>query len=127
MILLIDTSKNSFIKVKLKQGQRSVAEEVVEANRNQSEKLLDLVSLLLDKQDLKLSQIKGIEVVATGDSFTGLRVGVVTGNALAYSLNIPVSALDSSGNKRQDLLVSSKNIQLVSPEYSGEPNITKKK
>ena len=74
-------------------------------------------------------------VVANGPGpFTALRIGVVTANALADSLKIPILGLPTANFENQDELLGMirKNISratsdAVEPAYGQEPNITKKK
>ncbi|MDP2708742.1 MAG: hypothetical protein Q8O93_01655 [bacterium] len=110
MILYIDTTKNDLIEIGLKKGGEFVARKKIKAERRQAEKLLPAVEKMLKAAKLKLSGIKKIEVENRGGSFTSLRVGVVTANALGYALGIGVNG------KR-----------IVEPEYDREPEITEKK
>lgn len=123
MTLVIDTSKTSWIKIKLKEGRETIVEDSVEAKLKQSEKLLSLISQTLKKGKLKLSDISEIRVVATGETFTGLRIGVVTANTLGYALGVPVRAVNSSGKEEKEQIIEEKDIQIVSPKYNKPPNI----
>lgn len=127
MTLLIDTSEAGEIKVEIKKEKETVAEERVEAKGRQSEELLVLISRLLQKADLDLSGITRIQVVATGDSFTGLRIGVATANALGYGLGVPVQGVDARGREKKNVTAKKKSFYVVSPEYDKPPNITLKK
>jgi tRNA threonylcarbamoyladenosine biosynthesis protein TsaB len=75
---------------------------------------------LLAEQKLDWSDLGAIQVVNQGGSFTSLRIGVVTANALAYALGLPVT-----GTHGQPL--QSEDYQIIEPEYSSQPNITCKK
>ncbi|HPW05950.1 MAG TPA: hypothetical protein PLA05_03260, partial [bacterium] len=61
-----------------------------------------------------------IRVQNEGGSFTSLRIGVLTANALAYALGIPVTPLN--GGKSFKFVGG----QAVRPKYQSEPNIGKK-
>jgi len=120
MILFINTNNDGGIKLALKQGSKSVAEKMFKAERLEAEKLLPAVEVLLKAKKINLKQIKKIEVANRGGSFTSLRIGVVTANALGYALGIPVKG----GQKSE---VKSKKFSVVEPFYDREPEITIKK
>lgn len=125
MILIIDTSQISSVEVKIKKDEREeVIENKDEAEFKQAEKLLPLVSRTLEKANLELKDITEIRVVVTGETFTGLRIGVVTANALGYGLNVPVWAIDASGDKNKEQTLKQDGFYIVSPKYKKPPNIT---
>lgn len=118
MILYIDTTKNDLVAIALKQGSRVLAEKKFKARYRQAEKLLPEIDKMLKMKKFKLSDIKKIEVANQGGSFTSLRIGVVTANALGYALKVPVEA----DNIRK--VSRGKKIYIVKPKYEREPNIT---
>lgn len=124
MILHINTNDGGGIKVALKQGSMVMAEKKVKAERREAEKLLPAVEALLKSKKINLSQIKKIEVANSGGSFTSLRIGVVTANALAYALRI--SAAGESG-KAKKVKIGRRSFSVVEPLYDREPEITIKK
>jgi len=97
-----------------------VAGKKIKAERQEAEKLLPAVEALLKNKKRSLKQIKKIEVANRGGSFTSLRVGVVTANALAYALGI-----DVEGNKKSK--AKNKKFSVVEPFYDREPEITVRK
>jgi tRNA threonylcarbamoyladenosine biosynthesis protein TsaB len=120
MILFIDTSQSDLIKVCLKKGGATVAQKTVPAKRVQAEKLLPAVKSLLAGKKVSPDKVTKIVVADSGESFTALRIGVTTANALAYALGIPVENARGGKNKR------AKGIEVVEPKYNREPNIMKK-
>ena len=64
-----------------------------------------------------MAAIKKIVVVNVGESFTALRIGVLTANALGYALGIPV--ISNQGTVATKL----KKFSVVAPIYQREPNI----
>lgn len=122
MLININTIKddNRNIEVILEEKAGKMVDRLeVEAHYSQAEKLLPLVEKILNKHHLGLNDLKSIKVQDQGGSFTSLRIGVITANALGYALGIPVIGQKGTGKK-------SKGIYLVEPKYSGKPNITKK-
>ncbi len=116
MILYINTTPKEYMEIGLKEDDKILVMEKIPVERTQAEKLLPAVENILKKQKLKLKDLKKIEVENRGGSFTSLRIGVVTANALGYSLGIPVSGTDGF-NKKVD------GLSVVKPKYSGEPDI----
>lgn len=151
MILYIDTVLNDKILlaliVKSAQSFKIISSQQIKAPRQQSEKLLPAIDSLLKKNNLKSSKIEQIIVNNHGGSFTSLRIGVITANALAFALKIPVVAgvllkKDSQPKIEEELkyrknevvrinyLEGSKSFDkyfLVEPFYSSEPKIGQKK
>jgi tRNA threonylcarbamoyl adenosine modification protein YeaZ len=125
MKLVIDTTQNDKIELALKDSDRVIAQMEIDAPRQQSEKLLPGVDKLLKKNKIRLSDLTGIEVENQGGSFTSLRIGVVTANALGYALGIPVVGIKKQESKKARKQTTE--FDVVMPEYDREPNITAKK
>lgn len=88
--LLIDTSNNKEIIVGLEiNGEKDVITQTADLWKSQA--VLPLITQLLDKHSLKLSDINEISVNEGPGSFTGLRVGVTIANTLGTFLAIPVN------------------------------------
>jgi len=122
MILYIDTTKGNKIEIALKEGDRVVVRKEFEAKYSQAEKLLPAVDKMLASKKIKLSDLKAVEIANEGNantSFTALRIGVVTANALGYALGIPVEGL---GGKARSKKFSK--FDVIEPAYSKNPNIT---
>ena len=125
MILYINTTESDSIKFALKRSGRVLAEKKVKAERLEAEKLLPAIEAMLKAKKINLKQIKKIEVANRGGSFTSLRVGVVTANALGYALGIPVEAVSKATK-----VVSSRSrvkFNVIEPVYDRELEITQKK
>ncbi len=118
MILRIDTTNNGFLEIALeKTGE--IKRTRTKAHYNQAEKLLPAIEAVLKKNKVELKDVKKIKVRNRGGSFTSLRIGVVTANALAYALGIRIEG--ENGSKKI------KGIEIVEPIYGKEPNITIKR
>lgn len=137
MILYIDTVLNDKILLALlkeKAGSfKIISVKEIKAPRLQSEKLLPSIDALLNKNNFSAKNIKKIIVNNHGGSFTSLRIGVITANALAFALKIPVLAglmLKVKDSVTIEYLEGSKNFAdyfLVEPFYKAEPKIGQKK
>lgn len=117
MKLIIDTTDNLHIRLSLIDVDgRTVAKSKVTAFRRQGEKLLPALEKLLAKHSLTLAAIREIEAVNGAGSFSGLRIGVATANALAFALGIPTH--DQSGQS-----LSKEGVSVIEPNYTAEANI----
>jgi tRNA threonylcarbamoyladenosine biosynthesis protein TsaB len=119
MTLHINTTTNNEIIIALKHGAKIIAQKKIAAPRQQAEKLLPGIDRLLKSKKIKISALKKIVVANQGGSFTSLRIGVITANALAYALKIPVEAEPKTPKKNKKFGIYS----IVEPVYSSEPNI----
>jgi tRNA threonylcarbamoyl adenosine modification protein YeaZ len=124
MTLYINTTQNNLIEIAIKNKGKFIAVKKFKSDRTQAEKLLPAIEKLLKANKLKLNNLKNIEVENGGDSFTSLRIGVVTANALAYALGIAVA---SNGGKSKAVKSGKRNFRVVEPVYNREPDITAKK
>lgn len=100
-----------------------------QAHRELADTLLGRIKQLLTDNNVELKHLRGIIVFTGIGSFTGLRIGTVVANTLAYSLDIPVTATTGPDWLSQGLegLLAAKLGEYVVPEYHSEPNITKSK
>lgn len=120
MKLYLDTTGHNLIVIALKNKNRLIVRKKISSARDQAEKLLPAVEKLLKAAGVKPADLKKIEVASRGGSFTSLRVGVVTANALGYALAVPVKASEKSE-------MASGRFSVVKPLYGREPEITAKK
>lgn len=127
MILYINTIKNHYIEISLKDNDRVLAEKKFEAKYSQAERLLPEIEKLLAVNECKLKDVEKIEVENknkdrdSDSSFTSVRVGIIIANALGYALGVPVRGTDSSRN------IDSNEFDIIKPAYDGKPNINLKK
>lgn len=89
-ILYINTKDQKSVEVKLKLENQVVAQRAAH-NEYGSQVLLPLINTILEENNLRFSDLTGVEVEIGPGSFVGLRVGVSVANALGYTLNIPVN------------------------------------
>lgn len=119
MELYINTTSQTEIVIALFKSGKKMVTKKIKAPRKQAEKLLGGIEKLLKSRKVNLGQLEKIIVANYGGSFTALRIGVITANALAYALKIPVTS-DPASKKG---VKKFSNYSLVEPIYDREPNI----
>ena len=132
MILVIDTTDVEHIFLGLIQEGGFIKIKELNAKYQHAEKLLPAIQVLLKAQSLK---VKAIAVVSGPGSFTSLRIGVVTANALAYAQHLPIVGISKEEFTDVSSLatVVTKKLKhahvgsLIEPVYGKEPSITLKK
>lgn len=107
-------------------GQKS-AYETWYAHRQLAETIHTKINDLLQSQDRKLRDITGVICFKGPGSFTGLRIGLSVGNALAYGLGTPIISTMgkdwiAEGIRR---LTAGEDERIALPEYGHDANITK--
>lgn len=99
------------------------------AHRQLAETIHTQISDLLLKNHYNISDLSGIVVYKGPGSFTGLRIGISTANALAE--NVPSKIVGTTGENwiaiGIEKLKSNENHGVVMPEYGSPVNITKPK
>ena len=131
MYLYIDTTEKDSFDIALIDKERIIKKKTVQSYRKHSEKLLKSIEQILLSQKASLKDLKGIIVVRGPGSFTSLRIGVATANALAFGLGISIVGVDK--DKGLDKIVSSieklfqRKPSIVISKYGKEPHITESK
>ncbi len=123
MILIINTSNNDYIELILEKDNKILKRKKVLARRRQAEKLLPSIDKLLTSANCNLKLIKKIKVAHQGDSFTSLRIGILTANALAYALGIKVETI----NFTKKNIKSFGDFNIIIPVYNHNLDIKIKK
>jgi tRNA A37 threonylcarbamoyladenosine modification protein TsaB len=128
MTLYINTASHDEIiialfkdKVDFNNPAELIARKKFKAPRRQAERLLPAIDALFKAAKIKKAALKKIVVADRGGSFTSLRIGVITANALGYALKIPVEA--EAGPKKIGPKNSLSAYSLVAPVYDQEPQI----
>jgi tRNA threonylcarbamoyladenosine biosynthesis protein TsaB len=103
--------------------------EVWHAHRELAETILKKIEEILSKSNIKLSEIEGVVCYKGPGSFTGLRIGLSVGNALAYAQNIPIVSKEDPDwleNGIKDILAG-RNDKIAIPEYGADAITTKQR
>ncbi|MCK4553386.1 hypothetical protein KAU19_00280 [Candidatus Parcubacteria bacterium] len=122
--MYINTTQGDDIIIVIKDSDKIVMQKKIKAKYSQAEKLLPMIDKMLAQNNLKIKDIQKIKVANVDGSFTALRIGVVTANALGYALGVPVQNIVE--NKKFKVKSRKFDFDIVEPVYSKEPNITKK-
>ncbi len=126
LILTIRTDKPE-AELGLYDGEQQLAYETWQAHRELSETIHSKIKALLDSQHKDWHDIAGVLCYKGPGSFTGLRIGLTVGNALAANLGIPI--LGASGNDWREQgvqkLLAGSNDTIALPDYGRDAHITK--
>lgn len=90
VVLTIDTSSMSLTRISLRIDGRVVSMDS-DSRVLKSQMTLPLIESLLQKENLKFTDITDISVNTGPGSFTGVRVGISIANTLSFLYNIPVN------------------------------------
>ena len=128
MILTIRTDRPE-AEIGLFDADKEVAHEKWQAHRELSKTIHQKIEDLLKSRHKDWQDLKGLVCYKGPGSFTGLRIGLSVGNALAYSLEIPVVSENGenwqqAGTRR---LAKGKSEKVALPNYGGDPYTTSPK
>jgi tRNA threonylcarbamoyl adenosine modification protein YeaZ len=136
MILFIDTSQDKTI-IALGKDERIISRKIWQTRYQQSETLLPAINQLLKKNRFSLKNLTSLIVNSGPGSYTGLRVGIATANALSFGLKIPLIEIKNiqKMGMRKLFEIGSKRLKnkkfkvgdIVIPFYGKKPQITKSK
>jgi tRNA threonylcarbamoyladenosine biosynthesis protein TsaB len=118
MILTIDSS-TQLTRLALFQDGAELDFAEWQSSFNQSEELLAKIDELLLRNNYTKNDIQAIGINLGPGSYTGIRIGVATANALVFALNIPVVSIDQISDIKNTKFSSP-----VLPIYNREPHIT---
>ncbi len=129
MIILTIRTDNPAAEIGLMKDGIELETYTWQAHRELSSTLHKNITKLLSKHRLNTQNLGGVVVYEGPGSFTGLRIGISTANAIAYGLNIPV--LGCSGDTwAQDgarAITKRKKGQYILPQYGAPVHITEPK
>lgn len=128
MILTLRTDKPE-AEIGLFDTTNKVAYETWSAHRQLAETIHSKIKTILEHERKTLADLNGIVMYEGPGSFTGLRIGMSVGNALAYGLQIPVAATTGSDWIQQGIaqLAENKGSTYAMPKYGSPVHITRPK
>ncbi len=128
MYILINLSTKDILKLSLFDDKKYNEKSYLGQNRE----LLICIEKILKTNKTTLKTLTGLIVVVGHGGFTSTRIAVVTANTLAYTLKIPVIAINNPNPNFEELTILIPKIKkqpigcYISASYSGEANIGKK-
>jgi tRNA threonylcarbamoyladenosine biosynthesis protein TsaB len=128
MILVIKTDSPE-THIAIYNGANEIVSKVWNANRELSDQILIVINDLLQESKLSLKDLNGVVVYRGPGSYTGLRIGVSTANAIGYSYDIPVLGVTGENwlSDGLDNIKTMSGFQISKVEYGGEVFTTKPK
>lgn len=128
IILTIRTDKPE-AELGIYDDQKKLAYEKWQAHRQLAETIHKKIEEILNKTSKSYKDIVGVACYAGPGSFTGLRIGMSVGNAIAYSLDIPIVArgTDNWIEKAITDLLAGKNDKIATPSYGAPAKTTKQR
>ena len=94
IILGIDTATDA-VSVAIGEGFRILAHSEVVSDRQHCEALAPMIDFVCKQADVSFREIGAIAVDVGPGLFTGMRVGVATAKAIAFSLDLPIIGICS--------------------------------
>lgn len=128
IILSIRTDKPE-AEIGLFDGKKELSKIHWQAHRKLAETIHLKIKSLLDDCNKSWQDIEGVVCFKGPGSFTGLRVGLSVGNALAYSLKVPIAGTTGKDWEKLGIekLKLKKQEKIVLPEYGALAHVTQPK
>lgn len=106
--------------------EQQVLYKTWEAHRQLAETVHTTMQTVLHDAHVELAGVDGFAVFKGPGSFTGLRIGIATANALANGLGAPIVGADGQHWIEQGIqrLQAGDSDVVVIPEYGADPHIT---
>jgi tRNA threonylcarbamoyladenosine biosynthesis protein TsaB len=126
MIILTIRTDKPVSELGLFNDRQLLTSETWEAHRELAETIHLKIESLLKSQAKGWSDLAGIVCYKGPGSFTGLRIGLSVGNALAYGLNIPIVGSSGANWLLSGLktLALDQDQKVVLPKYGSPVHIT---
>jgi tRNA threonylcarbamoyladenosine biosynthesis protein TsaB len=127
MIILMIRSDKPEAEISLFDDEKKLGYKKWQAHRELSQTIHKKIETLLQSHKLGWENIEGIVCYKGPGSFTGLRIGLTVGNALAYSFGVPIVGTTGGDWHENGIkqLQNGENEKSALPEYGAEAHITK--
>ena len=130
-ILAIDTS-SKICSTAILENENLIDEINLDNGKTHSENLLPIISQILERNNLKLSDVDLIACSVGPGSFTGIRIGIASIKAIAEVNNIPIASVTSletlaridTSNKIKVCIIDARNNQVYCGIFDEEYNKT---
>lgn len=128
LILTIRTDKTE-AEVGLFSDRNQLAYSSWEAHRELAKTIHAKIKDLLEETGKNWTDIEGLVVYKGPGSFTGLRIGISVGNAIAYGLKKPIISTTGERWIRSGVegLMKGKGQLIVLPDYGADPKTTQQR
>ena len=110
-LLILETS-HRIGTVALALGDAIVAERTLDESRRHARDLVPAIQELLTQQGLE-GELDGVIASRGPDSFTGLRVGLMSAKTLAYATGCALLAIDTFDAIRQQVPADLQNVDVI--------------
>jgi tRNA threonylcarbamoyladenosine biosynthesis protein TsaB len=126
MIILIIRTDKPEAEIGLYRDTEQLTYIIWQAHRALAETLHIKIRDMLTGHNLNMGDIQGVVCFRGPGSFTGLRIGLTVGNALAYGLDMPVVSETGDAWREQGItrLMSGEREEIAMPEYGADVHIT---
>jgi tRNA threonylcarbamoyladenosine biosynthesis protein TsaB len=127
MIILTLRTDNPKAEIGVFENDKKLAYKTWQAHRELAETLHSQIAKILNFAGKEWGDIAGIVVYKGPGSFTGLRIGLSTANALAYSLQVPITGTTGETWLKTGTtdLLREPTLKYVLPEYGAPVNVTR--
>ena len=128
LVLTIRTDKPE-AEIGLYRDDKELVYKTWQAHRQLAETIHRTIQEVVESQGLTLHDIEGVVCFEGPGSFTGLRIGLTVGNALAEGLRVPIVATQGEQWRESGLrrLAEGHDDKVVLPLYGEEVRITTQK
>ncbi|MGB4966967.1 MAG: tRNA (adenosine(37)-N6)-threonylcarbamoyltransferase complex dimerization subunit type 1 TsaB [Candidatus Saccharimonadales bacterium] len=128
LILTLRTDKPE-AEIGLYEGEKQLGYDTWLAHRQLAETLLQKITTFLQAEGRGTEGIQGIVCFEGPGSFTGLRIGISVGNALAYGLGVPIVGAQGDEWQIEGIteLLAGHGATLALPFYGAPVHITEQK
>lgn len=126
MLSLFIRTDNPEAELSLFKGDKRFAHEAWLADRQLAETIHSKITEILKANGKGLADVEGVVCFRGPGSFTGLRIGLSVGNALAYSLGVPIIGAEGKDWQEKGLqkLHAGADEKIVTPKYGAPARTT---